>query len=40
MEEFQTGFNAALGLTAGYSVRNKLLKQQTENAVKAYRIKI
>ncbi|WP_119711326.1 hypothetical protein [Arsenophonus endosymbiont of Aleurodicus floccissimus] len=38
MEEFQTGLNAALGLSVGYSVRNKLLKQQTENAVKAYRI--
>ncbi|HGJ5874317.1 MAG TPA: C80 family cysteine peptidase [Arsenophonus apicola] len=38
MEEFQTGLNAALGLQAGYSVRNKLLKQQTASALKADKI--
>ncbi|WP_406933498.1 calcium-binding protein, partial [Arsenophonus nasoniae] len=36
-ETLQVGFAAALGLQFQSSVRNKLLKQQTESAIKAYR---
>ncbi|HGJ5878917.1 MAG TPA: C80 family cysteine peptidase [Arsenophonus nasoniae] len=37
-EEWETGFRAILGLQPDYSVRNKLLKQQTYSEIKEYKI--
>lgn len=37
-EELDTGFRSILGLSPEYSVRNKLLEQQTYREIKAYKV--